>query len=736
MFSRIMSRGMLVTIRAFVALTLLAGISSLGAAFAAPSSRTAGNRQPAPTAGARVGAAESSADEDLGGIAAGLETLGDPEDRDLPEVHEVLAFTPGGSGEPARASRATEGSARLRAILGDGWTITGAASARGILVLRGPAASLDEAPSPTAVRHLLARLPEIFGDAGEEGRLRVVYDRSRAPSGTIRMEQVVEDAGVEGADVRAHFDPDGRLRSLSSTYESGLRPVNRRRLSAAEASAIAERALLEKVPGADVASGPLAERWITRAQAGPVHVWKVRRATRQPIGSWVVTVDAMSGTVLSLRNVAETLIKSGTGNVYPTNADYPNGFKSAKLPNLFGGADNPEGFLSGTRVAIFDNGDVSVASPTLKFPFDPFVDGDDFDQVNAYYHFQKAQARFAKSLKVRNVPFFDTGAAVPAIVNIPDFCNAAYIPIAAQGGPAFVFGNQLSCGGFQNEDFAVDSDVVYHEYTHGVVDWLGTGLSDAPLNSYQRAISEAIADYHAANFTGDPNIGEVLGVGRNIENHRLYPDDVGCAGGQMEEHCTGEIWSGILWDVQSVVKKKAELLAFASLDFLADDPIFGHVTGVLDFWDATIALLNADVDLNRGKAGGIVYGAAASRGIFGPDPFGSDRVSFIFYNFTQSGKLKTVGWDHVPGQSIPYFFSAPAGSTVSVTVRSTGAFAPTFVLAEGDDTFTVFAGPDTTSATQASVRTILPATAGLYLLEVSGQNAATGSFQVLITIKV
>src|SRR5206468_1475798 len=151
-------------------------------------------------------------------------------------------------------------------------------------------------------------------------------------------------------------------------------------------------------------------------------------------------------------------------------------------------------------------------------------------------------------------------SVLPAIVNVLELCNAFYVPdIDGQGTPGWAFGDENTCG-FANADFALDSDVIYHEYTHGVVDWMGIGLIDSPTDSYTQAISEADADYHSANFTGDPVIGDALGFTRNLQNGAIYPDDVPCFENAFEAHCTSLIWSGLLWDVQSALKKKAERL--------------------------------------------------------------------------------------------------------------------------------------------------------------------------------
>jgi len=228
----------------------------------------------------------------------------------------------------------------------------------------------------------------------------------------------------------------------------------------------------------------------------------------------------------------------------------------------------------------------------------------------------------------------------------------------------------------------------------------------------------------------------VLGYRRSLDNTYLYPDDVGCDNGQIEDHCTGQIWGGFLWDYQKVVKKKAEMLEFSSLDYLQDNWPAGHVAGVIDFLDATLGLLDADYTLNNSRAAGLIYGAAASRGMFSPIPYGSDQPSLIYFGFEGKGKLKSVGWVHVPNKDAPYFFSAPAGSTVSIRVRSAGAFSPSFFLGSIGSAFNLISYPATQTPTQATLTSVLPPTDGICLLDVFGADEiTTGGFQVLIAIK-
>src|SRR5207249_141169 len=120
----------------------------------------------------------------------------------------------------------------------------------------------------------------------------------------------------------------------------------------------------------------------------------------------------------------------------------------------------------GEHVEVLDAKGSPVASPDLAYEYYPFEQRDSFDQVNAYYHLERAHARFARRLKVHDLPWFDGSGAVRARVNVVQLCDSFYShDLDGDGVPGFAFGDQSTCD-FTNEDFAADSDVIYHEYTH------------------------------------------------------------------------------------------------------------------------------------------------------------------------------------------------------------------------------------------------------------------------------
>lgn len=687
--------------------------------------------------GASVGSAQSSAlssRPDPGEFLAGFDLLEDPADRVLPLVGRPRVFVPGK--EPSSLlAKPREREARER--LGPGWRLETLGPGAEAWALRGPAVRLPEGAGYEALRGITSRLPALFG-TGAEARLEPVFDRASGASGVVRMRQVVDGARVAGAEVIAGFDPEGRLIMIASSYRDDLALPTLGSIEVSEAVAIARADLLVAQPGITILGAPRAESWIwPREEGGFARVWIVRHATRDPWGSYATRIDAATGVVLARDNAAQHKSRTGEGIVYRSNADYPIRSRSDKIRALQNVDRDPEGHLEGMHIRVLDEKGNRVASARLRYLYYPFEERDAFDQVSAYYHLQRAHVRFKKSLGVHGLPWFDGPEAVTAIANVRNLCNAYYAKdLEGDGKPGFAFGDQVTCGITVNEDYARDSDVVYHEYTHAVVDWEGIGLLDGPVDSYQRAIAEADADYHAAEFTGDPTIGEVVGFPRSIANTKVYPADVACSYGFPEEHCTGSIWAGLLWDLRGTIRH-AEKLEFASLDYLLDHPGSSHTPVWFDFWDGAIALLDADERLNGGMNAALIYGLAASRGIFGPRFYASDNPAFLFQDMERGTRFKSIGWVGAEeGSGVPYYFSAPAGSTVSIKVKTTSGLHPDFLLGEAIGyPPEYFAAAAVKDAEQAALVTDLPSGEGLYVVTVRGAGATAGSFQVTIVVK-
>jgi MYXO-CTERM domain-containing protein len=313
-------------------------------------------------------------------------------------------------------------------------------------------------------------------------------------------------------------------------------------------------------------------------------------------------VDAMSGEVLEVRDLAVR----AKANMYETNP-----VKSSLAARDFAIAPTSTQLISDVvetsnciddkRVASVDFGfggptNVHVCSLVrnatansdgdfLYTPVDdasnPARDSDEFSEVSMYFHATKAYAFFrglrgeAQAQVVNDKPLRTiSNLRVPAGIQSGNFSTIGDPNIALEpfqnaffspGGEGDIFssiygytGGAMWFGQGPTHDYSYDGDVVYHEFTHGVVDatlkleqWVRDeqGAIDAP-----GAMNEGLADYFSSAISGDADVGEYaskdidpsMNVIRTLANTDTCPGDVG---GQVHHDST--FWSGGLWSART-----------------------------------------------------------------------------------------------------------------------------------------------------------------------------------------
>ena len=189
-------------------------------------------------------------------------------------------------------------------------------------------------------------------------------------------------------------------------------------------------------------------------------------------------------------------------------------------------------------------------------PADPGDATDPFAAVNAYYHGSRAQGFFEQKL---GVSMAEESWRVAMVVNGRNgeapMNGAFFTPLGLAGGDprgAIVLG--------QGEvDFAIDSDVLLHEYTH-MVSMRSIGYSGgqfavdtygfAPMGG---AIDEGMADYVAATMNGRAQVGAGLPAKwrRDLsEGGKRCPEDT-----LGEVHEDGEIVGAAAWELRGLLGK-------------------------------------------------------------------------------------------------------------------------------------------------------------------------------------
>lgn len=211
------------------------------------------------------------------------------------------------------------------------------------------------------------------------------------------------------------------------------------------------------------------------------------------------------------------------GNYYyapePTPADPARDEDGFSSPALFYHLNNILPWFTGLGLEAYNQTAIHV-SPNLRYPY--ALDADVLQDVEA-------------PLAVLNNAFFSPyysseGDSVPA---------------------ALVFGQGTV------SDFSYDADVVYHEFTHSVVNSLEGPqyiMLDSQGGSVEAsAVNEGLADYFSSAYLEDPVVGEYAGLRwapdgggiRDLEIDARCPDFL-----LGESHNDSQPFSGALWDIR------------------------------------------------------------------------------------------------------------------------------------------------------------------------------------------
>lgn len=183
-----------------------------------------------------------------------------------------------------------------------------------------------------------------------------------------------------------------------------------------------------------------------------------------------------------------------------------------------------------------------------------------YHATRVYRHFQELGFDRLRQVPLRAVVNFRIPNLLEAFSpdgELEPFDNAFFLPagdlrdIIERDEDSIVFGQGTRV------DFAYDADVIYHEFSHAVVD-TAAGLMMATLDRWgvsllPGGLHEGYADFFCGTLGGDPQIGEYAGSGfseeggaiRDIAGDAVFPlDQIG------EVHEDSLPWSGALWELR------------------------------------------------------------------------------------------------------------------------------------------------------------------------------------------
>ncbi len=341
---------------------------------------------------------------------------------------------------------------------------------------------------------------------------------------------------------------------------------------------------------------------------------------------------------------------------------------------------------------------------------------DKFSEVSMFYHAARAY-QFFRDLQgvpdaqvVSDKPFrtisnlmipagfstFDLAKVADPTQPLDPFSNAFFQP-GGSGGQSEIFesiygfkGGSMWFGQGPQRDYSYDGDVIYHEFTHAVVNQtlrLGSAFVDAyGLFDSEGAMNEGLADFFSSAITGDGNLGEYASTDlasgrtsmRELDNNDSCPGNI--AG---EVHYDSTLFSGGLWKARKALtsdadKKKYDVSVYKAMRSTAARGNLGYG----DFVKLVIEVLKTDLPASATAletemtSRGVLPGCtrifdAKSGPINPPKGSGFETLGFSTYGTPYVGSAKIA-----PG-SFQAKLDVTNAATVSVsfTSRSEAAFA-------------------------------------------------------------
>lgn len=391
----------------------------------------------------------------------------------------------------------------------------------------------------SASRAFLLDAAPFLGPGANPDSLAVVGASPTAFGQRVQYRQVLNGVPILGREVSVNLSTAGEVLAVENTTDVLPKVDTAPSISALAVAAMAQGSIV-KAP--ELAVDPDA--------AAPRLVWRIV-STTAPDRVIRLTVDAHTGEVIARQNLVQ-FYNTGTGKVYPESPVSTPNLTSVSLPWLSGST------LTGAYAKIYKGappGTQDVLEPSLTFNY--AAGNTKLAEVEAYWGITAIHDYFKGNLGFtgRDTP------AMPAYVHIDGLDNAYFSPyIGTAGGMEFGY-NSVGI------EYALDTDVLYHEYTHSVVDVVAAAFA-ASYDDYheQGGINEGTADYFACTRNGNAVLGEYsLGTdyGRDLRNRNHFPEDLELGGYSTssqryyqtlpEVHRTGETWGPACWDLRNAL---------------------------------------------------------------------------------------------------------------------------------------------------------------------------------------
>lgn len=443
---------------------------------------------------------------------------------------------------------------------------------------------------------------------------------------TLRFQQMVNDVPVFDSEILIHFSPNSEITATASTYDKDASNILTVPAISKDNAIIASNLALKVTAAISYQDCKL---YVYNKSNETKLIYRVLTDTENINGSWEAIVDAQTGEVISLKDIAKyhddkprkknkeketdkqqpnnnkvasTTFVSGSGMIfnpdplsvaqttytgsYVDNNDATNSLldaarSSVEIPELEFASNVYK--LKGTYAEI-----KNLANPnkglftqaTNTFNFTRFDDG--FEAVNAYYHIDKSLRYINQTLQIHCVPLTNSGVLW-------------FDPSAESGADNSHYSNGQLHFGEGGVDDAEDADVILHELGHGLHDWMTNGSL-----SQVNGLSEGCGDYWAQSYSRSLNQWATTNAAyqkvfnwdgpawSSTRNTNYSPNYPGGLVGQI--HTDGQIWSTALMKIWDVIGRTKTDMAFLEGLALTNSSSTQQ--------DAAIAFRQAAIDMN------------------------------------------------------------------------------------------------------------------------------------------
>lgn len=331
------------------------------------------------------------------------------------------------------------------------------------------------------------------------GDLAHLSTRSGATGHNVRFEQRLAGVPVYASRTVVHISPDHRVSFVTSGYRPDARLASVQPLISAEQ---ARAVLIERLQARAPFNVDQVQLNAYSTNDATRLAWRVWLTPASPAGSWEAQVDATTGEIVVLWDIAayasgsvfdpDPLSSSGTqydGAISDKNdSDYEAINKQIVIVDL-GDLLPTNGlyYLSSEWAELIDHeapneGLFEQASPDFLFTREQ----NGFESTLTFFHIQQSMRYINETLGIALRPYQYEGGVQfdPQGLNGDD--NSHYTPGTGQ----LAFGE-----GCVDDD--EDADVVLHELGHGLHDW----ITDGGLSNMVDGLSEGFGDYWAQSYS-------------------------------------------------------------------------------------------------------------------------------------------------------------------------------------------------------------------------------------------